>query len=83
MRDIDFGLALPEPADGEVALLPQTVWDQLAAGDHWPSYRRVDRLLYQQRRLDIDEVIARTSDSLTMGGRPMGGARPNADGQGG
>ncbi len=29
---------LPTPADDQVRLLLQTVWDLLAAGDHWPTF---------------------------------------------
>lgn len=73
--------ALPVPADDEVALLLQTVWDLLAGGDHWPSYRSIDRLLYRERRLDVDAVIVRTPALLLLGGRPQGGAAPQQDGQ--
>lgn len=70
---------LPEPADSEVALLLQTVWDLLSDGEHWPSYRTADRLLYQERRVDIEAVIARTPDTWLLGGRPAGGAQPASE----
>jgi hypothetical protein len=72
-------LLLPE--DGDVTLLLQTVWDMLASGDHWPTYERVDRVLYHQHHLAIDTVISRTSTDLLRGGRPEGGAPPRDDGQ--
>jgi hypothetical protein len=72
---------LPVPPDGEVALLLQMVWDMLAAGDHWPTYGRVDRVLYHQHDVAIDTVISRTSTDLMRGGRPEGGAPPRDDGQ--
>lgn len=73
--------SLPKPVDDEVALLLQTVWDLLSGGDHWPPYRTVDRLLYRERRMSVDEVIARTPTVLLLGGRPEGGASPRPDGQ--
>jgi serine/threonine-protein kinase len=73
--------ALPVPADDEVALLLQTVWDLLVAGEHWPPYRAVDRLLYRDRQIDVDTVIARTPQTLLVGGRPAGGAQPPPEGQ--
>lgn len=80
-QDPDVGASLPEPADEEVALLLQSVWDLLATGEHWPKYRAVDRQLYRERQLDVDVVISRTPETLLLGGRPTGGARPNADAQ--
>lgn len=41
----------------------------------------VDRLLYRERRIDVDAVIARTPDTLLLGGRPEGGAEPQPTGQ--
>lgn len=73
--------SLPTPADAEVHLLLQTVWDLLTREDHWPSYRSVDRLLYREQRLDVAEVIARTPETLFLGGRPVGAAPPDPDGQ--
>lgn len=72
---------LPVPLDAEVALLLQTVWDMLAAGEHWPTYQRVDRVLYHQHNLAVDTIISRTSTDLLWGGRPEGGAPPRDDGQ--
>lgn len=80
-QDPDVDAPLPEPADEEVALLLQTVWDLLAAGEHWPSYRTVDRQLYRERQLDVDVVLARTPETLLLGGRPMDGARPHENAQ--
>lgn len=69
------------PADAEIALLLQTVWDLLAGGEHWPTYRTVDLLLYREHGLDVDTVIARAPEALLLGGRPHGGARPSEQGQ--
>lgn len=70
---------LPVPADEEVALLLQTVWNLLADGDHWPSYRTVDRQLWTHHQVDIEAVIARTSEELLLGGRWQGGAAPHPE----
>jgi hypothetical protein len=72
---------LPVPPDAEVALLLQTVWDMLAAGDHWPTYERVDRALYHQHDVAIDTVISRTPTDFLLGGRPEGAAPPRDDGE--
>lgn len=69
-------MTLPGPVDDEVRFLLQAVWDQLAAGEHWPAYRAVDRVLHQSRRLDIDALLVRTSEELLAGGRRMGNAPP-------
>ncbi|CCH85801.1 Serine/threonine protein kinase [Modestobacter italicus] len=69
------------PPDLEVALLLQTVWDMLAMGGHWPTYERVDRVLFHQHHLDIATVMSRTSTELLRGGRPEGGAPPRDDGE--
>ncbi|WP_298462673.1 serine/threonine-protein kinase [uncultured Cellulomonas sp.] len=77
----DSDYDLPEPADGEVALLLQSIWDLLAGGEHWPRYSTVDRQLYRERKLDVDAVLARTPETLLLGGRFLGSERPNADAQ--
>lgn len=77
----DGRVALPRPADEQVQLLLQIVWDQLTGGDHWPNYGVVDRLLHQQHRLDVDELLRRTSEHLLLGGRGAGGAAPAAEEQ--
>lgn len=69
VHDLEFSPSLPEPADGDVQLLLQSVWDLLAAGEHWPRYRTVDRHLYRERRLDVDTIIARTPATLLVDGR--------------
>lgn len=66
-HDPDVHSLLPKPSDDDVALLLQRVWDLLAAGEHWPSYRTVDRQLYRERQIDVDEVIARTPGTLLQG----------------
>ncbi|MGI8535308.1 MAG: protein kinase domain-containing protein [Mycobacteriales bacterium] len=62
-----------------VRLLLQTVWDLLAAGDHWPTYTEVDRALHRDHRLDVDVLIEQTPVGLLAGGRPHGGARPHPE----
>lgn len=80
-RRHDGGGALPKPADDQVRLLLQIVWSQLTRGAHWPSYGVVDRLLHQQHRLDVDDLLRRTSEQLLLGGRGAGGAAPTAEDQ--
>lgn len=72
-------MPLPVPADDGVRFVLQTVWDQLAAGEHWPTYEVVDRVLHRRHRLDVDQVLRRTSEQLLLGGRGQGLAAP-ADG---
>lgn len=69
-------VALPRPVDDQARLLLQTVWDQLASGDHWPTYGVVDRVLHRQHRLDVDELLQRISEQLLVGGRASGSAPP-------
>jgi hypothetical protein len=75
--DVEPVSSLPVPIDGEVALLLQTVWDLLVVGDHWPSYRMVDRVLHRERGLDIEAVLVRTPETLLRHRPASDGTRPD------
>ncbi len=74
-------MALPRPADAEIQLLLQTVWNLLASGEHWPKDGVVDRRLYRDHGIDIEPLRLRTPDSLLLGGRQQGGAPANPEEQ--
>lgn len=72
-------MVLPIPPDDDVQLLLDTVWAETV--EHWPQYAIVDRLLYSDHNLDIDELVRRTPGELLIGGRGGGGAAPSPQDQ--
>ncbi len=74
-------MAIPVPADQDISLLLQTIWDQLSIGNQWPTYNVIDRILYREHQINIDDVLRRAPEELVVGGRADGSGSPRAEEQ--